>query len=359
MGLLEEHGITLLWFDSMGAKSSSIAIETTVGTIVVDPGAAVMQPSYPLPAIIKRDYRRKAIERITSYLRRAIAVFITHYHYDHYFLPGDPDAGDNSLYYNKLLVLKNPNRYINESQWGRARRFLEELLKPLGRSFSEYLVEPMENIFKDPVEELEKALSRDYGDYMSRRMELLEKGRRWFNKLTKLWSSKEWVQEVSLDNLRIVWGDGRRFCFGDTVVEVLEPWFHGVEYDRTGWITPLLIRKGNTRLFYTSDVMGPVIEDYAEYIARLKPDIVVLDGPPTYLYPYMFNRINLSRAVENALVIISSNPKLVIYDHHLLREKKWRERVREVFIEAEKNGVVLETAIEYYGGKPLIDTIAP
>ncbi len=357
MGILEENGVTLLWFDSMGAKSSSIAIETSRGLIVVDPGAAAMQPSYPLPSIVKREFRRKALKKIASFVEKAVAVFITHYHYDHHFLPSEPEVGDPSIYYGKLLVLKNPNKYINESQWCRSRKFLEQLLELRGKKLSEYLVDPVETEFYDPVEFLEKALTRDYGDYMGRRMELLEKGRRWFRKLVGLWSSSEWVREIDLGDTRIEWGDGRRYEFGDTIVEVLDPWFHGIEYDRTGWVTPLYIRRGNLRIFYTSDLMGPVIEDYAEYIARLKPDIVVLDGPPTYLFPYMFNRINLRRAVENALTIISCRPELIIYDHHLLREGRWRERVREVFIEASRNDVELLTAAEYYGEKPLIDMI--
>jgi len=137
----------------------------------------------------------------------------------------------------------------------------------------------------------------------------------------------------------------------------LEPWFHGVEYDRTGWVTPVVIRRPGCVVFYSSDLMGPEIEDYADYVAKLKPDIVVLDGPPTYLFPYMLSRVNLARAVENAIAIVNSRPKLVIYDHHLLREKRWRERVAEVFREASKIGVEVLTAAEYLGSRPLIDRL--
>jgi len=140
--------------------------------------------------------------------------------------------------------------------------------------------------------------------------------------------------------------------------QILRPRFHGVEYDRTGWVLPLVIKKNNFRIFYSSDVMGPIIGDYASYICKTQPDVVLLDGPPTYLFPYMFNRLNLNRSIENAIKIVNCRPRLLIYDHHLLREKRWwRERVAPVFVEAEKTGVVLLTAAEYLGRKPLIDTL--
>ena len=89
MGLLEDLGIRLLWLDSMGAKSFSISVETSDGKVVIDPGAAAMQPSYPLPPEKKWELRRKALRTIESELVDAVAVIITHYHYDHHFPPGD------------------------------------------------------------------------------------------------------------------------------------------------------------------------------------------------------------------------------------------------------------------------------
>ena len=138
----------------------------------------------------------------------------------------------------------------------------------------------------------------------------------------------------------------------------MNPWFHGIEYDRTGWVTPLIIRKQNYVIFYSSDVMGPQIEDYADFIIKLKPDVLILDGPPTYLYPYMLNKVNLQRAIENLKnIIVEAKPKLIIYDHHLLRDCKWRLRVSEVFQIAKKYEVPVLTAAEYLGKKPLIDEL--
>lgn len=359
--MLDNLGIRLLWFDSMGAKSSSLAIETSKGLVVIDPGAAAMQPSYPLPDNVKKIYRGRALEVIINYFIKAKTIIVTHYHYDHHFLPYDEQValliGNKNIFCGKHFVLKNPNKYINESQWRRARIYLEEILVRLGARLEDYLIKPCETEFEDPVDNLGYAMSRDYGEYSFRRKELLIRGKKWFDKLCRLWSTSQWIDEIIVGNTIIEWGEGKKLEYGDTVIEILEPWFHGVEYDKTGWVTPVEIVKNGWRIFYTSDLMGPVIEDYAEYIARRKPDIVVLDGPPTYLFPYMFNRINLRRAVENAITIVNASPKLIIYDHHLLREKNWRKYVEEVYVEARKNNVEILTAAEYYGDKPVIDKI--
>ncbi|MEE8299774.1 MAG: hypothetical protein V3R28_00540 [Desulfatiglandales bacterium] len=41
-----------------------------------------------------------------------------------------------------------------------------------------------------------------------------------------------------------------------------------------------------------------MIEDYAQWIIKENPDILILDGPPGYLFGYMVNRINLQRAID-------------------------------------------------------------
>jgi hypothetical protein len=104
--------------------------------------------------------------------------------------------------------------------------------------------------------------------------------------------------------------------------------------------------------------MGPQIEDYADYIIKVRPKTIILDGPPIYLFPYMLNRINLNRAVENAVRIIrDSGSELIIYDHHLMRKKGYDKYMEKVYYEAKKAGVRLLAASELLGVKPLIDLV--
>ncbi len=358
--VLEKAGVRLVWFDSLGAKSSSIMVKR----VLVDPGAAVMQPSFPLDREEKKMLRRKAVEALEEAARKAEMVIITHYHYDHHLKVHDADLSQpGSIYrYARLLVLKNPNKYINESQWGRARSLLSDLLRLHGLSLRDYQVEPVQEDYPDPVEQLVEAHSRNYGDYGERRRELLEKGREWFKRLVRLWNRGPWVRE------EIVLPTGQRILLTDVFsgeccsveIRMLGPRFHGVEYDRTGWVTPVLLTSNGYRILFTSDLMGPIIEDYAAEIEKLKPHILILDGPPTYLYPYMFNRINLERAVENAIRVLENTRslQLVVYDHHLLRDTRWREHVRKVFEAAKKTETPVLTAAECLGQEPLADRLA-
>ena len=358
--IIHSSPIRLLWFDSLGAKSSSFIIEGNGCNILVDPGAAAMQPSYPLPEMEKHRLRSKALGLIREALSRndVRAVIITHYHYDHHPRPGDPEL-PITLFRGKLVLAKNPNYFINESQWRRARTFFESLAKVAGIRVDELYKEPGKLSIGDPEKAIPKAMARDFGDYSGRRAELLEKGRKWFEGLAELWATGEWVSEFSgEDGTRVIWADGRELEICGIRLRFTEPWFHGVEYDRTGWVVGLLAEFRGRRVFFTSDVMGPIIEDYAEAVAAQRPDLVIVDGPPTYLYPYMLNKINLRRAVENAVTIVRSRPGVMIYDHHLLRERAWRRRVSEVFEVAEEEGVRVLTAAEALGRAPLIDLIS-
>ncbi|RLG02280.1 MAG: MBL fold metallo-hydrolase, partial [Thaumarchaeota archaeon] len=104
-----------------------------------------------------------------------------------------------------------------------------------------------------------------------------------------------------------------------------------------------------------SDLEGPVIEDQAQRIIEEDPNILIVDGPSTYLIPYMLNLINLRRAIENMCKIIKSvNSELIIYDHHLPREPKYRERVKEVYETAENEKKKVITTAEYLGKEPAV-----
>ena len=327
----------------MGAKSSSLLIRTPSVSILVDPGAAEMQPSYPLPHEEKARLREEALLKIKEASKRAELVFISHYHYDHHTLPHEAPE----LYDGKELWIKNPNMWINRSQWNRARLFLSELSTFLGRRVG--MDKPSPISFEDPVSKLELALSRDYGSYRERKEELMEKGRRWLKDLFSLWRRGPWVYEGD----GIFFADGRRIRKGSTDIRFTEPLFHGSEYDRVGWVLALVVEHGGKKILYTSDIQGPIIEDYAIWIISENPDLLILDGPPTYLLGYMLNMTNLTRAIENGRKILSLKSP-IIYDHHPLREPLYMERLKPLYDESKRREEFFGTASEILGESPLI-----
>ena len=353
---LKKMSVKLVWFDSMGAKSSCILIKTSDVCILVDPGASGMQPSYPLPDLLKRYFNLKAHEEIEKAGWEANVTVITHYHYDHHTLPSTLMLNADALYKNKKLLVKNPNFYINNSQWERARIFFSELFETYGNTkLDEKLVDPESLSLPDPMSELPLASQKDYGDYSARKKELLEKGRKWFRKLCDKWTSNPWITEDKFEDLEIKFADGKTFKFGDTIIRFTGPLFHGLEFDRVGWVIAFTVEHKGEKVLFSSDLQGPEIEDYAAWIIDENPDFLVLDGPPTYLFGYMLNRINLERAVENLCWIISeTKTPIIIYDHHLLRDAKYRKRISKVYETAEREGKYVLTAAEFLGTEPMI-----
>lgn len=69
----------------------------------------------------------------------------------------------------------------------------------------------------------------------------------------------------------------------------------------------------------------------------------------------MLNLINLRRAVENMCKIIrETDAELILYDHHLLRERLFKERVKEVYRIAEEERKKVLTAAEHLGKTPVV-----
>jgi hypothetical protein len=145
--------------------------------------------------------------------------------------------------------------------------------------------------------------------------------------------------------------DGARVEFGGTVLRFTHPIFHGLEYDRLGWVCSTVVEHNHAKLIHSSDVQGPVIEDTADWIVRENPTVVFIDGPPTYLMGFIVNKTNFARAVENICRIIRECDKteLVIYDHHLMRDPLFGKRVAEVYRVAEQNKKRVMSAAEYLG----------
>lgn len=335
-----------IWFDSLGAKSACCLVKTPDVSVLIDPGAAVMQPGFPASDQQKWEWLIQAEEAILKASQQADIIVISHYHYDH-FTDFDP-----RLYEGKTLFSKNPNKYINDSQRKRAENFYDNLYQHFGNiPLKEVLKKNKPQEYPDTMDKLPLALGKDFGDYNRRKAELLEKGRKWFQGRVKRWKGNSLIPVLKFDDVGVKFADGKEITFGGTKIKFSEPLFHGIEYSRVGWIFATVIEVEGEKFLHSSDVDGPVIEDYAGFIIRENPNILVLDGPMTYMFGYLVNRINLDRAVENAHVIVSQiGASLIIYDHHLPREAKFKERTQKVWDESPK----VMTAAEYLGKTPKV-----
>lgn len=340
---------TPIWFDSLGAKSTCTFVETPDVKVLIDPGAAVMQPSFPASDAKKIYWWLQAERAIKLASKHADIIIISHYHYDH-FTDFDP-----ALYKNKLILAKNPNEYINDSQFSRARNFINNFCSAFGEVELEQVLKPgKKREYKDPLEDLKLVARKKFGDYSKRRKELLNKGKKWFLGRVKKWNASEEVPELKFGKTELRFPERKSFRFGKTTLRFTKPLFHGIEYARVGWVFATVVEYGNEKFIHSSDLSGPIIEDQASWIVKERPNWLILDGPTTYLIPYMLNLINLRRAIDNILRIVHETNALIILDHHLLREKRYKKRLEKVYELAAKERKKVLSCAEYQGKVPKV-----
>lgn len=339
-----------IWFDSLGAKSSCTLVRTPDVSVLIDPGAAVMQPSFPASWAKKLYWYERAVLAIKKAAKRADVVVVSHYHYDHF------TDFDRKLYGRKLLLTKNPNDYINDSQRGRAEHFFGNLCRAFGGiKLEEVLQERERKTYDDPLKDIPRARDKDFGDYNRRRKELFKKGRKWFQNRVKNWKSAKLIPELKFGNVEVRFPEGKEFKFGRTKLRFTQALFHGIEFSRVGWVFATVIERDKEKLIHSSDLDGPIIEDYAEWIIRENPNVLILDGSMTYMYGYTLTRTTLKRTIENAKRIVEETDlELMIYDHHLPREPRFKERTREVWEAGKRLRKRVLTAAEYLGKKPVV-----
>lgn len=139
---------------------------------------------------------------------------------------------------------------------------------------------------------------------------------------------------------------------GSTMIRFSKPVPHGVD-DKLGYVVEVSICDKETRFLYTSDVEGPVLREQIDFIVKENPEIIVIDGPLTYMLGYRFSFKHLSLSIANLKKIIEvSRVKTMILDHHLLRDADYLSKIAEVIDYAGLNRVKIMTAAEYMG-KPV------
>ncbi len=136
--------------------------------------------------------------------------------------------------------------------------------------------------------------------------------------------------------------DSKSFSLGKISISFSEPFHHGNEESKLGYVLSVVI-ESDKKFLFSSDVEGPIVESVADFIIKENPEIAVIDGPPTYFLGYRFSDVDLNRSIEN-LKRIAKEIDTVILDHHLLRDLKYKERMNDVY----SNGNVL-TFAEYKG----------
>ncbi|UCE19409.1 MAG: MBL fold metallo-hydrolase [Gemmatimonadota bacterium] len=144
--------------------------------------------------------------------------------------------------------------------------------------------------------------------------------------------------------------DGRHFTFGDVRITFSRAVCHGIN-DRSGYVVEVSIRNETTFL-HTSDVTGPIRPEQLEFILKQDPEILLCDGPVSYMVGSKYDTRYLDDCMKNLITIIErTRVHKLMLEHHLLRELEWQDRIAPVFDAAKERGVILSTAAEFGGLK--------
>jgi predicted metallo-beta-lactamase superfamily hydrolase len=143
--------------------------------------------------------------------------------------------------------------------------------------------------------------------------------------------------------------DGKEFEHGSTTIKFSPPVYHGTN-PKLGYVVEVSISCGGEKVVFTSDVEGPSVEEQVEFIIQENPDIVIVDGPMTYMLGFRYSRKSLALSIENMNRIIKeTSAKYILVEHHFMRDLKYKERIAEVYESAAEKDVKVITAAEYLG----------
>ncbi|MFB6266248.1 MAG: MBL fold metallo-hydrolase [Halodesulfurarchaeum sp.] len=278
--------VTPLAADSMGVRSLAMGIEAAGETVLVDPGASLgprRDGKRPHP----EEYRtlKERSESIQAWGDRADVILVTHYHFDHY-------------------VPSFENWRYNWSSEDRSRRLFEDVTV----------------LAKHTTESINYS-QRKRGYYFDR------------------------VCEDVSDDQRYV--DGATVEWGDLVLDFSEPVPHGPAETDLGDVLMVAIEGLDETVVYTSDVQGPVVDASREWILERDPDLVIVDGPPTYLSEETFAP-PARRSARTNMAALAREADLIV-DHHLLRDGAYEAYLEPVFEAAREHGRQLQTAAAFRG----------
>ncbi|MEM0332038.1 MAG: hypothetical protein QXM06_06535 [Archaeoglobaceae archaeon] len=145
--------------------------------------------------------------------------------------------------------------------------------------------------------------------------------------------------------------DGKSYEIGNTYIELSQPVFHGVN-NKLGYVVEVFIEHKNKSFVFSSDVEGPIHEEQVAFIIEKNPEIVLIDGPMTYMLGYRYSARSLESSFKNIRNIIErTDVKCVILDHHLLRDLNWREKIQSLFDFSTQYDVKIMSAAEFAGVK--------
>jgi len=151
---------------------------------------------------------------------------------------------------------------------------------------------------------------------------------------------------------QLEFADNRSFKIDeDLSIEFSPPMPHGPEGTRLGFILYTVVKTSEVTLVHASDAQGPLSTRGVDFIKNVRPNILIISGPPTYLSQSKVEQSIVDEGIKNLVEVAKSMPdnSTIIVDHHLLRDLDYKQvlRVIEEAVSSSGRRIRVLTAAEY------------
>ena len=158
-----------------------------------------------------------------------------------------------------------------------------------------------------------------------------------------------------LESNQIFWetAEEKEIISGNTQIILSPSLTHGPERC-FGGVVSVFVKEDGFGFLHSSDLNGPVEEKAVSFIKEMRPQVLFLDGPATYLGPrYGLDFLKRAQKMLQELLLELSLKTLII-DHHTLRDLAWKNWAKPILEVAVQQGTRVLTAAEYMNEEPLL-----
>lgn len=285
--LLQKIRVVPLAAESLGVRSMCAFVETPDVRVLLDAGVSLAPNRFGFPPHpLEYKAMRECRRRIREAAEKADVVTISHYHFDHH----------------------TPS-YIDWCYNWSSAEVSQEIY--LGKSV------------------LMKSYRADVN----------------FNQRRRGWM---FVKTGGKDAKKLEVADGKTFRFGETKLKFSRPVYHGSEGTALGWVLMTCVHHGDESFLFAPDVQGPMYNPTLKIILTYRPRLLMIGGPPVYLAGFRVQEEKVRLGIRN-LAELAENIPVIILEHHMLRDEKWRGFAKPVFDSASRADHRVFTAAEFLG----------
>lgn len=149
---------------------------------------------------------------------------------------------------------------------------------------------------------------------------------------------------------KIEWADGRDFELEGVQVSISPAVWHGEVGSKVGTVVMVYLKRGKDSFLFGSDAQNLADPAALEWVLEKDPRFMILDGYPTIFLGWRMSRESFDRSKESLKrAIEETRAKTIILDHHILRDIKYKEKMKDVFELAEDLKKELVSAAEFCG----------